>query len=409
MIWIVSGLMACAVVFVILRAFFAVPDRAKASELDVQVYKDQLQSLESDLERGVVTSGEAQAARLEISRRLLAADKRAQGEVTAGAGGVSKLALTIMIVFLLGGTFGLYGVMGSPKLSDQPLAARLEAARIARANRPNQAEAEAEIAALVSTGEIAGGNPDEVPAEYLELVTKLRETMKLRPNEVEGWKLLSLHEARIGNLGAAWRAKDRVITLLGDAAKAEDYADLAEFMIVAANGYVSVEAEEALANSLKRNAKSPRSRYYSGLALAQNGRADVAYRMWIGLLEEGPEDAPWIALIRGQIGAVARAAGIRMTDQNAPGPSAEQVEAAGDMTAEERQDMIRGMVGGLADRLATDGGKPVEWARLIRAYGTLGETGKASDIWNEAQEVFSENAEALALLREAAQAAEVAN
>jgi cytochrome c-type biogenesis protein CcmH len=374
----------------------------KASELDVQVYNDQLQSLGSDLERGVVTGNEAEAARLEISRRLLAADKRAQSEVTAGAGGASKLALAVMTVFLLGGSFGLYVLMGSPKLPDQPLAARQEAARIARANRPNQVAAEAEVAALELPRE-------EVPADYLELIKKLRETMALRPDDSEGWKLLALHEARIGNLGAAWRAKDKVITLLGDGATAEDYADLAEFMIIATNGYVSVEAEGALAGALKRNAKSPRARYYSGLALAQNGRADVAYRMWVGLLEEGPEDAPWIALIRDQIGSVARAAGVRITDQNAPGPSAEQVQAAGDMTEEERQNMIRGMVAGLAERLATDGGKPAEWARLIRAYGTLGETAKASDIWNEAQGVFGENPDAMAVLREAAQAAEVAN
>ena len=402
MIWIVSGLMACAVIFAILRAFFVVPDGVKASELDVQVYKDQLQSLDSDLERSVVTTDEAEAARLEISRRLLAADKRAQGEVTAAAGGVSKLALAVMTVFLLGGSFGLYGLMGSPKIPDQPLAARQEAARIARANRPNQVATEAQVAAL----ELPHA---EVPADYLELIKKLRETMALRPDDAEGWKLLALHEARIGNLGAAWRAKDRVITLLGDAATAADYADLAEFMIIATNGYVSIEAEGALASALKRNAKSSRARYYSGLALSQNGRPDVAYRMWIGLLEEGPDDAPWILLIRDQIGSVARAAGIRITDQNAPGPSAQQVEAAGDMTVEERQEMIRGMVGGLADRLANDGGTPNEWARLIRAYGTLGETARASAIWNEAREVFGENADAMALLLEAAQAAEVTN
>jgi cytochrome c-type biogenesis protein CcmH len=71
--------------------------------------------------------------------------------------------------------------------------------------------------------------------------------------------------------------------------------------------------------------------------------------------------------------------------------------------------MIRGMVAGLAERLAANGGEPAEWARLIRAYGTLGETAKASAIWAEAREMFSENADAIALLHEAAQAAEVAN
>jgi len=401
MIWAVSALMALGVVFAILRAFFAAPKAAKAAELDVQVYKDQLQSLDSDLERGVLSDAEADAARLEISRRLLAADKRAQVEDVAVRTGASKPLLAVIALVLFGGSLGLYAMMGNPKLPDQPLVKRLEVAKIARDNRPNQVQAETQIE--------AAADPLDVPADYLELIATLRKTMKQNPNDVEGWKLLALHEARVGDLRAAWRAKDKVITLLGDAASGDDYAELAEYMIVATNGYVSTDAEAALTKALKRNVKSPRARYYSGLALAQNGRPDVAYRMWMGLLEEGPEDAPWIGLIRSQIGAVARAAGINTVDQNAPGPSSEQIDAAGNMTPEERQKMIRGMVAGLAERLTAEGGTPAEWARLIRAYGTLGETGKASKSWAEARKVFDGNADALAVLLEAAQAAEVAN
>lgn len=401
MVWAFAALMALVVVFIILRAFFTVPQRAKAAELDVQVYKDQLISLESDLERGVISVDEADAARLEISRRLLAADKRAQEEDSTADTGASILLIAVIGLVLFAGSMGLYALIGSPSLPDQPLAARQEAARIARLNRPNQVEAETQIAA----GEAAEG----IPEDYLELITKLRETMQKHPNDAEGWDLLATHEARIGNVRAAWRAKEKFITLQANKATAKDYADLAEYMIFATNGYVSVDAETALAKALKMDAQSPRARYYSGLALAQNGRPDVAYRMWSGLLDEGPEDAPWIRLIRGQIGAVARAAGINIVDQDAPGPSSEQIEAAQDMTAEERQEMIRGMVAGLAERLATEGGTPAEWARLIRAYGSLGETAKASDIWAEARDVFAENTDAMAILLEAARAAEVAN
>lgn len=399
MVWAVTALMAVGVIFAILRAFVVVTPVIKASEFDVQVYKDQLKSLESDLERGVLSQDAAASAKLEISRRILAADKRAQDETVAKTGRTSKAFLAFIGAIMLGGSLGLYFLLGSPQMPDQPLQARMDAAKIARANRPNQVEAEAQVQALAVD---ADGN-------YLELIEKLRDTMKTRPTDVEGWKLLVLHESRIGNVRAAWRAKDRIILLLGDKASGEDYTDLAEFMIISTNGYVSTDAETALAKALTRNAKSPRARYYSGLALAQNGRPDVAYRMWIGLLEEGPEDAPWVQLIRGQIGTVARAAGINLVDQNAPGPSADQVEAAGNMTQEARQNMIRGMVAGLAERLATDGGTPAEWARLIRAYGTLGETAQASAIWVEARNVFGDKADAMAILLEAAQSAEVAN
>ena len=188
-----------------------------------------------------------------------------------------------------------------------------------------------------------------------------------------------------------------------------DFTDLGEIMIMAAGGYVSPEAEQALVQALNRNPRDPRARYYSGLALAQTGRADVAYRMWSGLLEEGPPDAPWIPLIQSQIGQVARAAGIPMTDPLLTGPSTQDIENAQDLSPGERQEMIRNMVSGLADRLATEGGSPVEWARLIRAYGVLGETGKANAIWQEAQAVFGDKPDAMNVLREAARAAEIIN
>ncbi len=399
MIWLGASFITIAVIYVIFKAFLAAPVGARAAELDVQVYKDQLKALDSDLERGVMSSEDAASARLEISRRLLAADKRVQDETGVGVDGVSKPFLAVIALILAGGSFGLYTVMGNPELPDQPLQARLEEARLARAERPNQAQAEAK------TSE----QSVEATEEYIDLIEKLRAVMKQRSEDAEGWAILALHESRIGNFSAAWMAKDKVISLIGDRATAGDYADLAEFMIFATNGYVSVEAEGALANALKLDPKSPRARYYSGLTLAQNGRPDVAYRMWVGLLEEGPADAPWVQSIRGQIGSVARAAGINTANIDAPGPSAGDVQAADQMSEIERQEMIGGMVAGLADRLATDGGTPAEWARLIRAYGVLGQTGNAAAVWNEAQDVFSENAEALALLLEAAQAAEVSN
>ena len=399
MIWLGASFISIAVIYVIIKAFLTAPAGAKAAELDVQVYKDQLKVLDSDLERGVVSSDDAASARLEISRRLLAADKRVQDETGIHVDKASKPFLAAIVLFLVVGSFGLYSVLGHPELPDQPLQLRLEEAKLARAERANQTEAEVQV----------GAQPIEATEEYLELIQKLRIAMEERPGDAKGWALLALHESRIGNFSAAWVAKDKYITLIGDQAVGEDYADLAEFMIFATNGYVSIEAEGALSNALKLNPKSPRARYYSGLTLAQNGRPDVAYRMWVGLLEEGPEDAPWVQSIRGQIGSVARAAGINTANIDAPGPSAEDIQAADQMTEAERREMIGGMVSGLADRLATDGGTPAEWARLIRAYGILGETGKANAAWIKAQEVFSGNADALALLLEAAQVAEISN
>jgi cytochrome c-type biogenesis protein CcmH len=69
--------------------------------------------------------------------------------------------------------------------------------------------------------------------------------------------------------------------------------------------------------------------------------------------------------------------------------------------------MISGMVSGLADRLATEGGPANDWARLITAYGALGDIDNARMIWVEAQDVFGANADAMNVLRGAAQTAGV--
>jgi cytochrome c-type biogenesis protein CcmH len=61
------------------------------------------------------------------------------------------------------------------------------------------------------------------------------------------------------------------------------------------------------------------------------------------------------------------------------GPSAADVEAAGQMTPEERQAFIRSMVDQLAARLQAEPADPDGWLRLARAYVVLGEGDKARE------------------------------
>ena len=370
-----------------------------AASKDLALYKDQLREVDSDLARGVLSETESESARLEISRRILAADKRAQMETLANPAPsiINKLLAAFVILTVLTGSLGIYANLGEPNLPDRPLVARLAAAQEARAQRLSQEDAEVQV-------------PDEkinIPEDYLKLVKRLREAIKKRPNDEQGLRLLALHEFRIGKYRAARKAHTRIMKVVGDKVTAKDYIDFAEVMIFATNGYVSPEAEITLSQALKLKPNDGRTRYYSGLAMAQNGRADVAYRLWEGLLKEGPQDAAWIPLIKSQIDDVARLAGINMSNQPLPGPTTDQINAASEMTKEGRKKMIQGMVAGLGERLATNGGTMNEWARLIRALGVLGETARASEIWNEAKDVFGDNPKALNLLLEAAQAAEI--
>jgi cytochrome c-type biogenesis protein CcmH len=90
------------------------------------------------------------------------------------------------------------------------------------------------------------------------------------------------------------------------------------------------------------------------------------------------------------------------------GPTASDIEAASDMTGGERLEMIEGMVAGLSDRLATDGGPPEDWAQLIGALGVLGRKDQAFSIFKNAETVFVNNASAMDMITRAAQRAGVA-
>ena len=278
-----------------------------------------------------------------------------------------------------------------------PLKSRLAQAQENSSNRISQENAEL----LVPDENI------EAPDDYLDLVSKLRSAMQDRPNDMQGLRLLALHEFRLGKYRSARKAHTQIINILGNKATAKDFVDFAEVMIVATNGYVSPEAETTLRRALELTPNDGRARYYSGLSMAQNGRPDVALRLWENLLNEGPENAPWIPLIKDQIIDIARLAGVNLSEDQLPGPNSDQIDSAKNMSDQERMEMIQGMVTSLSNRLATEGGSVNEWARLIRALGVLGETTSASNIWKEAQNVFSKSAKDLEILQKAAKAAKV--
>lgn len=378
------------------------------AEFDLQVYRDQLKEVEKDRARGVISEEDAQRTKVEVSRRILEADKAlAAGDSLHRAPRGATIGAAVLTVALLGGGgVALYDSIGAPGYPDLPLKSRMQAAEEARKTRPSQAEIEAQV------------KPDpSIPApdpENEELVDKLRQVTQERPDDLQGFSFLARSEAAIGNFKAGYVAQQRAIELKGEQTTSGDYAMLADLMILAAGGYVSPEAEAAISQSLARDRNNGTALYYAGLMYAQTGRPDVAFAYWRPLLEASPADAPWVAPIRAQIEEAAYYAGIEYRLPAAasaapmmPGPSAEDMDAAADMTPEERMEMIRGMVDRLGERLATEGGSADEWARLVNALAMLNETEQAAAIWAEAQQVFAGKPEMLATVEAAARNAGV--
>ncbi|MEM0949067.1 MAG: c-type cytochrome biogenesis protein CcmI [Pseudomonadota bacterium] len=395
MFWLITVLTAALVALTLGLALFRRGLNEGAQASDIAVYRDQLREVERDHAKGVLTKVEADQVRLEVSRRLLDADKAAAETTERGAPRWASFAMgSLLILVLIGGAVGLYSWIGAPGYPDLPLERRIALAEQARISRPDQATAEAGIS-----------NPSvETGGEFADLIARLRGAVAERPDDLQGHVLLAQNEARLGNFSAAHVAQSRVIEIIGDSATADDFAALADLLILAAGGYVSPEAETALGAALERDPANGTARYYTGLLARQTGRPDVAFRMWRALLESSPPDAPWSPPIRAQIRDVAQLAGVDYIVPDAGqlrGPSQDDINAAGDMSPAERLAMIEGMVGGLAERLATEGGPPSDWARLIRAYGVLGRREAAAAIWAEAQAVFPDDITRVPILQAA--------
>ncbi|MBF5079860.1 c-type cytochrome biogenesis protein CcmI [Paracoccus sp. NBH48] len=374
---------------------------APAAAYDLRVYRDQLAEVERDLDRGVIGPDDAQRLRAEIGRKVLDADRRAALSAPATRGG-RALWPAVALVAMLAGAVALYLREGVPGAPDMPLAERFAAADAAYRDRPTQAEAEAAAPARPAP-DLSQADP-----EYLAMIDQLRDAVGRNPDDQQGLALLASNEMRLGNLAAARAAQQRLVDLRGDQADAVQLMQLATLMVDAAGGVVTPEAEAVLRRALTLDPTQPQARYLQGVLLIQNGRPDRAFPLWRGLLDEGPEGAPWIAPIRAAIQDLAWLAGDDEYRAPAPpaadlpGPDADALAAAEDLSPEDRARMIQDMVDRLQQRLATEGGSPEEWARLIAALAMLDQRDQATAILTEARQRFGSAPDALAPIERAA-------
>lgn len=341
--WIlVATLTAAVAVVLILPLMRAGEPPSSPHSHDVEVYRDQLDELKRDQDSGLINGDDAELARAEVARRLLAAgeiDKNAP-PVVSQRRGVSRLAQVFVLLCLPAVGLCLYILTGSPGMPAQPLAARLA----------------------------------DPTADINILIAKAENHLAVNPNDGAGWDLLAPIYMRTGRVDDAVDAYDRAIRLLGPtAARLGGYA---EALVTRSDGLVTTEAQTALKQALSLDPNDPRSEYYLALGLKQEGKKDEALAAFNRLITISAADAPWLPLVRQHVAELNGAGGAG--GGAAPGnPSAEAVAAAETMSAGDRQEMIRGMVESLESRLKENPDNLEGWARLIRSHVVLDQKDKA--------------------------------
>ena len=377
-------------------------DSGSASEINF--YKAQLADVERDKALGHIDPQDAEQMHIEISRRILRLDSLQQEALNPKRPKQHIVLALLLAAMLIGGSHLMYLNLGAAAYPNLPQAERIERAARLLENRPSLEEYANSFAPQQP--------PRQISEDYSSLVTELRSALEDNPSDLQGLRLLARVEAGLQNYSAASAAQRQVLNLLGAQVTADDHLDYAELLILSVGGYVAPEAEAALQAALKLDPQNGGARFYIGLMFTQNDRPDLAFKVWRDLLLKGPDTAPWIDPIRAQIQEVAFYAGVHnftLPEQPpspaiapvAPALSDEAMEAAAQLSPEERSEMIKGMVAQLSKRLNDEGGPAQDWARLISAYAVLGDDAALQNTYRAAIARFAADPAALELLKNA--------
>jgi cytochrome c-type biogenesis protein CcmH len=390
MLWMILTVMialaAAGLTIPLVRRYEQRPDRART----LDILKGQLAEIDAQQAGKLIAQPEADALRAEIKRRILAEDRETASVARPlPATAMPWMALGLVAVIAVSST-ALYALMGHPELTSGTTAA-----------------APAQQAS-------AAGTPQHPMGEVSNMIAGLESRLQQNPNDASGWQMLGWSYMRTGRPADAAKAYGRAAAL--DPGNAEYLSAEGEAM-VQSEGKVSDDAAAAFRRALKGDANDPRARYFLAIYRDQQGDHKGAMDDFIALLKSAPPDAPWTAQVRNYVEDLAKdqhidissrlppapAAPAAPAPQAAPpGPTSDQVAAAGQMPDADREAMIHSMVDKLAGELKSNPHDSGGWVRLMRARMVLGEADKAAQAYHDARKAFSDNPAAQSALQEAA-------
>jgi len=260
MIWLVfAALTAATVALLLVPLLRSRPKAASRADYDLTVYKDQLAEVDRELERGTLTADQAEAARTEIQRRILALGPTGKDQAQPRRVGLAAGIVAVMVPAL---GFGLYLVLGQPQLPDQPFAQRHD--------------------------EMQGQS-----AMIKAMVTQLETRLAQQPGDGKGWSMLGRSYRVLGEADKSKDAYRKAVKLLpGDPQVRLEYGALL-LAEVPSGGLLPPEFVGLMREVLAADDKNVDALYFLGVSEAQQGNVKTARDLWtrlLVLLPEGSED-----------------------------------------------------------------------------------------------------------------------
>ena len=379
--WVCASILTAGVVLALTRPLVAAARSgsriAETSDTgaNVAVYRDQLAEIEADKARGLVSEMEAEAARIEVARRLLAsagtAESAGPAHPNSSVASVDRRPAERLFLAVAGSVptvaLGIYLTFGSPGLPGLPFAQRL------------------------ATTPTAATGVDE-------MIARVEARLRSNPSDGEGWDVIApvyLRLERFHEAADAWR---RALDLLGETPRR--LSGYAESTVLANDGIVTEPARKTYERLLVLDPSRFDARFGIALAKEQEGDIDAAEAMYHKLIEEAPVGAPWRQFVGERIDAIEARRGGGSTSQNdaqkGPRPGAAETAAISELPEDQRRQVILGMVESLAARLKANGRDADGWQRLIRSWSVLGDKSKAELALGEALKALAGDAKALA-------------
>src|SRR5450631_4372125 len=356
-LWLAFALMTAATIFAVLWPLGRRKPLRPGS--DVAVYRDQLDEIQRDRSAGLIGEAEAEAARVEVSRRLIAAADAAESEKPAlETSSLWRRPAIAGLVLLPVGTVALYLTLGSPDLPGAALATRVQ-------------------------------TPSEA-GKVENMIAQVEDHLARNPKDGRAWEVLAPVYMRLGRFNDAVRAWSNAIALNGSNAERE--SEYGQALVAAANGVVTAEAKAAFERSLVLDAQDVLARFYMGMAADQDGRRADADKIWSDLLANAPPGAPWIEFVR------------HAMERKATGSATAPATPGGSGVPPADHD-VNAMVERLANRLKKDGSDAQGWVQLVRSYRALGQFDKAQAAVADARRALANDPDKLRQFAEGSDAA----
>lgn len=383
------------------------------------VFREQLAEVDRELAEGTINAAQADAARLEIKRRVLSL-QHAQDVPVRRLARIERrfLAWVAAAVVAIGATL-VYSLNGRPDVPAAPRGATAAFDSRTVPGVPSGGGGSAPAAQAQSSQAQSSQAPATALASVDDMIDRLSQRMAANPNDADGWRMLGWSYFRTDRYQEAASAYGKAAALQPEVGAVKTM--WAEALVRAADGKVTAQALRLSEEALLRDAKDPRARYFVGLAKEQAGDANGALELWIALLGDATPADDWAADVRQQTVALAGARGIDIaarlpmpssgpgvlgklnqaatpapalphsaTIPGGRGPTEAEVRAAEYLSQVERDTMIRGMVDGLQAKLDANPRDADGWIKLVRSRAVLGETDKVRAALARVAQVFND-------------------